>query len=146
MLEIERVKRRIAAISNEVDELHPLLEELFQRHPKISHVEYTHGPEEMGADFVLTHAHDVLRTTEYIGIVAKRGKLHLDHSDVERQIGECAVPRKVDGGKKEITLSEVWVVCTGTITGGAKRKIHARYPGTNVQFVDGDQLSAMVAE
>ena len=35
---------------------------------------------------------------------------------------------------------------TVTITNGAKDKIHAKYPGTNVQFVDASQLSSMVNE
>jgi hypothetical protein len=68
---LEQVKERIANISNEVKELHPLLHEVFQRQPKILRVEHTHGNEEMGADFVLTHTHDVLGTPEHIGVVAK---------------------------------------------------------------------------
>lgn len=81
----------------------------------------------------------------YIGVVAKLGKIHKNFEDVERQIKECVkVPRKVNGGKREIVLSEVWVVCTNSITEGAKRKIHAEYPGTNVQFVNGNYLSSMV--
>lgn len=61
---LERIKERIVGITDEVKELHPLLEELFRKHPKILQVEYTHGPDEMGADFVLTHTHDVLGTPE----------------------------------------------------------------------------------
>lgn len=142
---LERIKERIVGITDEVKELHPLLEELFRKHPKILQVEYTHGPDEMGADFVLTHTHDVLGTPEHIGVVAKLGKIHKNFEDVERQIKECVkVPRKVNGGKREIVLSEVWVVCTNSITEGAKRKIHAEYPGTNVQFVNGNYLSSMV--
>lgn len=144
---LEQIKKRIAGISSEVDELHPLLAELFRNHQKILHFEHTHGLDEMGADFVLTHSHDVLGTTEYIGVVAKRGKIHLNLDDVERQIRECTrIPRKVDNGKKEVVLSQVWVIATGNITRGAKEKIHAEYPGTNVHFVDGGDLSSMVAE
>lgn len=142
---LEQVKRRIANISSEVNELHPLLEELFHRHPKITRVERTHGTTEMGADFILSRTDDIWSTTEYVGIVAKKGKIHVDLGTVERQIWECTnVPRKIDGGKKEIILSQVWVISTGNITNGAKDKIYAKYPGTNVQFVDVDQLSDMV--
>jgi hypothetical protein len=45
---------------------------------------------------------------------------------------------------REVTLSEVWIVCTGSITGGAKRKIHADHPGTKVHFIDGDHLTSLV--
>lgn len=144
---LEQVKERIMNISSEVNELHPLLEELFQRHSKISRVEYTHGVTEMGADFVLSRIDDILNTTEYVGVVAKKGKIHVDLDSVERQVWECTnVPRKIDGGKKEIILSQVWVISTGSITNGAKDKIHAKYPGTNVHFIDADQLSSMVNE
>lgn len=144
---LEQIKKRLEDISKEVEELHPLLEELFQRHTKISRVEYTHGSDEMGADFVLTRTHDVLGTPEHIGIVAKRGKIHVKLDDVMRQIDQCTnVPRKIDGGKSEVVLSQVWVVSTGTITKGAQDRIHAKYPGTNVQFVDLNLLASMVAE
>jgi hypothetical protein len=149
---LERIKHRIESITREVEELHPLLQELFQKHPGISHVEYTHGPNEMGADFVLTSTHEILGTTEHIGIIAKRGKIQqkLDKGsqsvdDIARQIKECiSVPRKTDNGKREVRLSEVWVVCTGAISNGAKTRIHADYPGTNVHFIDINQLSGMV--
>ena len=142
----EKTRQRIQDISSEVDELHPLLQKLFEKHPKVSRVEYTHGPEEMGADFVLTRTHDVLGTTEYIGIVAKRGKIHQNTSDVERQIEECAVLRSIEGGKKQVVISEVWVVCTGIITHGAQRKINKDHPGTKVHFIDVGHLAAMVDE
>ena len=142
---LENTKKRIENISNEVDELHPLLANLFQQHPKISHYEYTHGPDELGADFILTRTDDILDTTEHIGIIAKRGKIHLDLTNVERQIEECTmIPRKIEGGKKEVILSQVWVVATDTITKGAREKIHAKYPGTNVTFIPGDKLASLV--
>lgn len=142
----DKTKQRIQNISSEVDELHPLLRKLFDKHLKVSRVEYTHGTNEMGADFVLTRTHEVLGTTEYVGVIAKRGKIHQDTSDVERQIEECAVPRRIDGGKKEVVLSEVWVVCTGIITHGTQRKINKNHPGTKVHFIDVGRLMAMVDE
>lgn len=118
----DKTRQRIQSISDEVNELHPLLRKLFEKHPKVSRVEYTHGTEEMGADFVLTRMHDVLNTTEYVGVVAKRGKILQDTSSVVRQIAECSVPRRIEGGKKEVVLSEVWVICTGIITHNAQRR------------------------
>lgn len=142
----DKTRQRIQSISDEVNELHPLLRKLFEKHPKVSRVEYTHGTEEMGADFVLTRMHDVLNTTEYVGVVAKRGKILQDTSSVVRQIAECSVPRRIEGGKKEVVLSEVWVICTGIITHNAQRKINKDYPGTKVHFIDVERLAAMVDE
>lgn len=141
------IKERIAEIASEVNELHPLLQEVFRRHPKITSVERTHGQDEKGADFILSRLDDVLGDSEYIGVVAKRGKIHTDLTDVNRQIWECTnLPHKIEGGKKEVALSQVWIVSTGTITNGAQERIHAKYRGTNVKFINGDRLASMVDE
>lgn len=138
---------QIASISNEVQELHPLLQEVFERHDQIARVEYTHGPSEMGADFILIRNHDVLKREEYIGVIAKRGKIHQNLSVLREQIHEClTVPRTLEGGKKKIHLTEVWVVATATITQGAKTKIHAAYKASKVHFVSGRDLAALVEE
>lgn len=137
---------RISKISDEVKDLHPLLEALFQDHPQITSVDYTHGSHEMGADFVLTRIHEVLRTQQWIGVIAKTGKIHQDLGDLVRQIDECTVPRLVEGGKKRITISEVWVVATSTITLGAQTRLHDKFKSSNIQFIDGRKLSAMIDE
>lgn len=49
----ERTTKRIKAITDEVKELHPLLDELFRKLDTVSHVEYKQGPRESGADFVI---------------------------------------------------------------------------------------------
>ena len=68
-------QKAISAISNEVKELHPLLDQLFSRLPNITGVEYTHGPHEMGADFILTKHDSTLNRNNYIGVIAKIGKI-----------------------------------------------------------------------
>lgn len=142
---LERIRKRITAITNEVKELHPILEELFHNHPEISRVECTHGPGEMGADFVLTCTHAIWGTPEHIGVVAKQGKLDVNLDNVVRQIDQCInIRRKIDGGKREVTLSEVWVICTGNITRDARERIYGKYPGTKVHFLDGNTLASMV--
>jgi len=137
---------RVARIVDEVEDLHPLLEALFQDHPNITGVEYTHGQHEMGADFVLTRTHEVLGTQQWIGVVAKIGKIHQDLGTIERQIDECNVPRLVEGGKKKISVSEVWVVATSTITHGAQTRLHEKFQSSNLQFIDGRGLAAMIDE
>src|SRR5262245_24873793 len=98
--------KRLAELSDEVDELHPLLKRLLPKLPTVQSVDYTHGATEMGADFVLTKRHAVFGDQEYVGVVAKVGKVHQDYSDIERQIKECWVPRTVDGGKRRVRLNE----------------------------------------
>ena len=138
---------RIGRIGSEVKEFHPLLHEVFKRHDRITRVEYTHGPSEMGADFVLVRKHDVLKREEYIGVIAKVGKIHQNLSAIREQIDEClTVPRPLEEGKKTIHLSEVWVVATSTITAGAKTKIHSTYKASKVHFVSGRDLAALVEE
>ena len=137
----------IKQISSEVDELHPLLQELFSHIPDISGVEYTHGPNEMGADFVLTRIDSVLNRLEYIGIIAKVGKIHQDLVSLQRQIDECLhVSRPIEGGKKRIHLSSVWIVTTDTITHGAQRKIEAKYRTFPVQFISGTNLATLLSD
>ena len=138
---------QIAQIRSEIKELHPLLHEVFKRHNRIIRVEYTHGPSEMGADFVLVRRHDILNREEYIGVIAKLGKIHQNLSRVKEQIEEClTVPRLLEEGRKKIDLTEVWVVATSTITAGAKTKIHSTYKGSRVHFVSGRDLAALVEE
>ena len=52
-MEREKKRAQIESIDSEVKELHPLLEDIFRDMEGISYVEYTHGQNEMGADFVL---------------------------------------------------------------------------------------------
>jgi len=91
---------KIQALKNEVEQLHPLLKAIFQNDPSISRHEYTHGPTEMGADFVLVRTDPTLGDENYIGVIAKCGNIRQDHSDVKRQIEECTIERFFDSGKK----------------------------------------------
>ncbi len=107
-------------------------------------VEYTHGPDEMGADFVFSRTHQVLGEVEYVGVIAKIGKLVQDYSDVERQIEECFIPRTVGGGKRRVRLDEVWVVVTEHITKNAQEKVQSKYSAAKVHFIDGERLAALI--
>ena len=107
---------KVKSITDEVGELHPLLRVLLARLPSISRVEYTHGNQEMGADFVLTKKDTTLDDIEYIGCIVKVGQIKQDHSEVTRQIQECELERMIDGGVRKIYLSEIWIISNGNIT------------------------------
>jgi hypothetical protein len=129
-------KKIISSFSHEVKELHPWLQELFPKLPNVVSVEYTHGREEMAADFVLTVKNPTLGRTRNVGLVVKCGKIGQHLREVEEQIDECSIPRKLFGGKVNSALQEVWVVSNGNITSGAKEKIHKKYHHLSVEFVD----------
>lgn len=132
-------------IKDEVGDLHPLLKKLLPKLPGIVDMEYTHGPNEMGADFVLAKKHESLGHIQYIGIVAKVGKVHQDFSEIERQIDECfTVPRYFRNGKEEIYISEVWVIATQNVTGGAQKKIRASFVSRSIEFIDGKRLEELI--
>ena len=68
---------RLEKMKDEVNDLHTLLSDLLEKLPHITHVEYTHGPNEKGADFVLEKTDETLKDVIYIGVIAKLGKIHL---------------------------------------------------------------------
>jgi len=135
---------RLAHITDEVQELHPLLGQLLPKLPKVKNVEYTHGGREMGADFVFSKLNEVLGTVEYVGVIAKVGRILQDYSDIERQIDECEVPRNFLGGKEKIRINEVWVIVTGNITQNAQDKIHEKYKLRSIHFIDGSRLERLI--
>ena len=98
----------------------------------------------MGADFILSRLDDALDSIRYVGIIAKTGGIRQDHSSIDRQINECAVPRLFQVGKKRIRLDEIWVIVTGTVTQNAQDKIHETYRLRNIQFINGAKLETLV--
>ncbi|MBN2286069.1 MAG: NACHT domain-containing protein [Tissierellales bacterium] len=135
---------RLASIKDEVKEFHPLLEKLLKKIPGVVDVEYTHGSDEMGADFVLSKKNEPFGYLEHIGVIAKVGKVVQDYADIERQISECEVPRFFFGGKEKIRISEVWIAITEHITKGAKEKIYEKYKGRKITFIDGKRLENLI--
>lgn len=131
-------------ITDEVNEFHPLLDKLLRKLPTIQETEYTHGPNEMGADFVLLRLDQAVKNTSYIGVIAKVGRIAQDFADIERQIDECRVERPFNSGAKKIRLNEVWVVTTGGITSGAERKIQEKFSTQNIVFIDCDKLIDLI--
>ena len=135
------IVEKIKDIKDEVRQLHPLLDAIFHKMESIKKVEYTHGNTEMGADFVLTKISEELGDAEYIGVIAKADKILQDYQELKRQIEECNVKRFIDGGKKEVYLSGIWVVSTSTISNNAQSKIWEAYKSHKVRFIDGSLLA-----
>lgn len=136
--------KRINSISSEVEEFHPLLLTLFSRLPGITHVEYTHGKDEMGADFVLTKSDQTLNKTIYIGCIVKIGKIRQNHQDLNRQIEECEIERIVGSGTKKIFLNEIWIISNDKISSNAKNKIHHNYRNKNLTFLTGEDITQLI--
>lgn len=137
---MKSLKDKIANIKYEVKEFHPLLDSVFRKMTTLKSVMYTHGPNEKGADFILTKESEELGDTEYIGIIAKVGKITQSFLTVQEQIDECTMKRFSCNGKKEIYLSEVWVVTNGSISENAKEKIHDKFRAQKIKFVDLNSL------
>lgn len=136
----EKVKS-IKAINDEVGQLHPLLTDLLPKFPGVIENAYTHGSNEFGADFVVTRTHDVFKTEEYIGIIAKSSTFRQNTFSINQQIEECLQPRLIRGGKNKIHLSEVWIVASDTITNNAKLNFAAKYASTKLHFIDAQAFS-----
>lgn len=137
-------KALIAELNDEVNGLHPVLHSLFKKLPRIRKVEYTHGKEEKGADFVLLRHDDTLESNEYIGVIVKVGKIHQDLSKIREQIEECNLTRYFDNGKQKIRLDEIWVITNEHITEGAKQKIYDAYSSRKIRFIQNTDLIELI--
>lgn len=135
---------RIHALKDEVKDLHPTLGELFLKLPDIKKVHKTHGSQEMGADFVLIKEDQTLLQEKYVGVIVKSTDIKQDHADIKRQIDECAVERKIEGGKKSVFLTEIWVVTSQSITKNAQEKLYKDHKTTNLSFLDGEALAKLI--
>ena len=116
-------KSKMATITDEVAQLHPLLKLLLPKLLLVDDVEYTHGVSEFGADFVLRKHDATFGIPAYVGVIAKVGRIVQDFTEVERQIDECGIPRTFFGGKEKVRIDEVWVLSTDTISKNAQEKM-----------------------
>lgn len=143
-LDIQK-KNRIAAIKDEKKELHPLLNMLLRNLPDVKTVEYTHGTNEMGADFVYSKFDPVLENVFWGAVVAKVGRLEQgDVPELKRQITEAFYPKLVQSGKQEIAVSEIWVITNLHISHGAKIAINNEFSGRKIEFITGDALVKLI--
>lgn len=137
-------KDLIANIDDEVKILHPLLSHMLRNLEGVQSVVYTHGPNEKGADFVLSRIDQSIGTVGYVGVIAKTGKILANFTEIERQIDECRLPRLVQGMPGQVRLSEVWIVTTAHISRNAQEKISEKYSSQKVVFIDGESLTSLV--
>jgi hypothetical protein len=142
----ENYKKQIEAIDNEVNVLHPLLNDLFPEMNNVTYVEYTHGPNEKGADFVIEKNDPDLGETYYVGVVAKTDKILQNFTDVERQIDECGHSRLIRQGKQSVRLPEIWVITTKNYSHNAKDKISEKYRSCKIYFFDAEWLVKQVTK
>jgi hypothetical protein len=137
-------KKHLEAMQSEVLEFHPFLEQLFRALPDVKRVEYTHGPSEMGADFVLEKHDSTTGRKRYVGVIAKLGNIKQGDATLSRQIEECRVPRKVQNGEQRVRLNEIWVVSSGRISNNAQEKILELEKYLAVQFFGVEDVTSLV--
>ncbi|WP_124094362.1 NACHT domain-containing protein [Burkholderia gladioli] len=136
---------KVNSLDDEVKQLHPLLKELFRSMPQVKDVYYTQGNRENGADFILVKEDEILSQDDYVGVIVKSTPIRQNHEDVIRQIRECtSIPRPIEGGKKSIYLSEVWIVTNKDITRNAQDFLHAEYKTTKIKFIDCNKLVSLI--
>lgn len=132
-------------ITDEVNELHPVLEQLFRKLPHVERVHYNQGNNEIGADFILYRYDPALKRTTNIGVVVKKDKIGQNTTEVERQIKECFVPRKaVD--TIEVQIREVWVVSSQEISRNARDVLNKQYSDKKIEFIAAQDLAGMISE
>ena len=137
-------RQRVEKINSEVGELHPLLESIFSQMANVKYVEYTHGPNENGADFIIERRDDELGRTNFIGVVAKTDKILQSFADVERQIDECGDARRIKGGMETVRLPEVWVITSKSISHNAKGRIEEKFKSRKIHFFESDWLVGQI--
>jgi hypothetical protein len=77
-------------------------------------------------------------------VIVKSQAIRQNHDDVHRQIKECELPRLAEGGKKNIVISEIWVVTSKDITKNAQDFLNLEYKTKKLKFIDGDQLVKLI--
>ncbi|GAX60967.1 NTPase [Candidatus Scalindua japonica] len=138
--EFKKKKKKLINLKDEVNEFHPLLLSLLPTLPEILDVEYNHGPHEKGADFIITRIDSTLNRTEYVGVIAKTGKITGALIPIYEQIDDCNLPRVIQNGKKKIHLNEIWVITNDSISNSAQEKIHNKYGTSKINFLQNKDL------
>ena len=144
---ISDIEMALGNLQREVKDFHPHLREFLEKLEEVTHVDYTHGPDEFGADFVLSQQESLTGKVIYVGVVVKNtGISQTTVDEVIRQISECAkVKREIGGGKHRVRMDKVWVIANGTISKNAKEKIQETHH-TGVLYTDRKQLASLMAK
>ncbi|MBT7469227.1 MAG: hypothetical protein HN692_02330, partial [Candidatus Cloacimonetes bacterium] len=144
-MKYQEKKSKINSLSKEVKEFHPVLEQLFKNMDKIQNVDYTHGSNELGADFVLTSLDDILCETEYIGVIVKTGNINQSRiNGIDKQIRECNIDRFAINGKKQISLNVIWVITNEGFTSNAEKIINNKFKTKNIKFIRDSSIIKLI--
>lgn len=128
--------RRLDEITHEVNHFHPLLKKLLPRLKNVKNVDYTHGRDEMGADFVVTMEDETFSSEYYAGVIAKVGNIdQADVEGIEKQIKECELERLTQDSRKTINITEIWIATNGTISTNAQRKLNHLFAHRSLKFI-----------
>lgn len=143
-MDITEKKRRIESITNEVKELHPILENILPKLQGVKSYSYTHGQYERGADFIIEVESSSTKRTNHIGVVVKCGKISgAKVTEVEEQIKECAEERSYQVINR-VRCSSVWVFASDGYSERAKEKLHERLKGRSIEFFGPEDIATFV--
>jgi hypothetical protein len=132
----------IQSLKDEVKQFHPFLRSLFiamVNKDVLINVDYTHGPNELGADFILTKRDSILGENTAISVIVKTGSLRNALGEVERQIEESKAPRKDQNGNV-VFVREFWVVTNSTISNNTRTLIQEKFKNLNIVFWDDSRI------
>lgn len=136
---------KIEKLSSEVKDIHSLLKSLIPCLPGVISYEHTHGQYEFGADFVIEKRDQTLDTLNYIGVIVKKGDITLpNYRETSNQVDQLKLERFYGSGKKEINITEIWIVSNTRITAPAQKIIHKEYAASKVSFVGGERLVQLI--
>ena len=140
------IEKLLSNLKSEVKDLHPHLRELFSKINGIKHVEYTHGPNEFGADFILTKQDNVTREIRYVGVIAKNDGINQGAVDeIIRQTTECIkMERSINNGANKVRMNDVWVIANGNISNNAKEKLEKTNPMPGITYTDRKKLATLM--
>lgn len=135
----------IQSLKKEVDDFHPFLNKLFmamQKQNVIVFCDYTHGPNEVGADFILI-THDSITEEEIaIAVIVKVGSIANSLENVERQISQSKTNRRKQNGD-EFSVRKFWVVTNNIISNNAKAQINDKFKNNDIDFWDYQKIIKM---
>ena len=143
---IIEIEKQLGSLKSEVKDLHPHLREFFGKINDVKHVEYTHGPNEWGADFILTKEDSIIDEIRYVGVIVKNKSINQsDVDEVTKQIKECVtIERSINNGANKVRMNDVWVIANGNISNNAKEKIGKTEPMPGVTYIDRKKLASMM--
>ncbi|MDC7231016.1 MAG: hypothetical protein PQJ48_11950 [Sphaerochaetaceae bacterium] len=134
--------KKINSLKDEVHDFHPFLNGFLKKLPNIQKVEYTHGSNEFGADFILSKKDETLGQIRYIGVIAKTTPIKQDDVEkLDKQVTETfKIPKLVEGGKEKILPKTAWIITSQNITHNAAVKINEYFVGRDVQIIDDSSI------